>query len=116
LIPSVTVSTPTGPPGDDAFWRRPEREDPSRPDVGSSPAAPEPAPPYAGPPRADPPPYGWRPPLLAQPPQPRELPEQDQDALDQAESSARTVTYGISMVAGAILLIVTCLLCSRLLF
>jgi hypothetical protein len=41
---------------------------------------------------------------------------QDETAIDEAEDSARTLTYGIGMVAGAILLIVMCLLCSRLLF
>jgi hypothetical protein len=38
------------------------------------------------------------------------------DAIDEAEGSARTLTYGIGMVAGAIALILMCLLCSRLLF
>jgi hypothetical protein len=116
LIPSVTVSAPTGPPDDDAFWRRPEQQDPTGPDAGpATPVQPTP-PPYAGPPPGAPPPPGWRPPLVQQPPAPRSLPEQDVVALDEAEGSARTVTYGIGMVAGAILLIVMCLLCSRLLF
>jgi hypothetical protein len=44
------------------------------------------------------------------------MPEQDPVALDEAESSARTVTYGVGLVAAAILVIVMCLLCSRLLF
>jgi hypothetical protein len=44
------------------------------------------------------------------------MPSQDEVALDEAEGSARTITYGIGMLAGAILLIVMCLLCSRLLF
>jgi hypothetical protein len=38
------------------------------------------------------------------------------DAIEEAEGSARTLTYGIGMVAGAISLILMCLLCSRLLF
>ncbi len=85
--------------------------------MGRPAATPQPAlPPYAGPPRADPPPPGWRPPVVAQPPPPRALPVQDETAIDEAEDSARTLTYGIGMVAGAILLIVMCLLCSRLLF
>ncbi len=111
----MTVSAPTGPGDDDAFWRRPEQADPSRPEADRPTAAPQPAP-YAGPPRAAPPPSGWRPPTVAQPPLPRALPTQDEAAIDEAESSARTLTYGIGMVAGAILLIVMCLLCSRLLF
>jgi hypothetical protein len=51
-----------------------------------------------------------------EPAPPRELPPQDHAELDTAEQSARTVTYGIGMVAGAILLIVMCALCSRVLF
>lgn len=71
---------------------------------------------YAGPPPTVPPPPGWRPPLEIQPPPPRELPPQDHEELDAAEQSARTITYGVGMVAGAILLIVICALCSRILF
>jgi hypothetical protein len=33
-----------------------------------------------------------------------------------AERGARTLTLGIGMIAGAIVLILTCLLCSRVLF
>jgi hypothetical protein len=54
--------------------------------------------------------------VVSQPPPPRSLPEQDEAELDEAETSARTVTYGIGMVAGAVLVIVVCLLCARLLF
>jgi hypothetical protein len=43
------------------------------------------------------------------------LPPQDLSALDSAEDSARTLTYGIGMLGGAIVLVVMCLLCSRLL-
>jgi hypothetical protein len=51
-----------------------------------------------------------------QPAPPRQLPTQNHPELDMAEQSARTVTYGIGMVAGAIVLIVVCALCSRILF
>jgi hypothetical protein len=44
------------------------------------------------------------------------MPAQDIDALDEAEGSARTVTYGIGLVAGAIALVLMCLLCARVLF
>jgi len=71
---------------------------------------------YTGPPKSVPPPPGWRPPVEYEPAPPRELPPQDHAELDTAEQSARTVTYGIGMVAGAILLIVMCALCSRVLF
>ncbi|GGK83673.1 hypothetical protein GCM10012284_17240 [Mangrovihabitans endophyticus] len=41
------------------------------------------------------------------------MPGQDMDALDDAEGSARTVTYGVGLVAGAIVLLLMCLLCAR---
>ena len=108
----MNVSTPTGVP-DDEYWRRPDAE-------ASHPPTPRPAPnpaaPYTGPPRTDPPPPDWRPPTVAQPPPPRSMPGQDMDALDEAEGSARTVTYGVGLVAGAIALILTCLLCARAIF
>ncbi|PRX24426.1 hypothetical protein CLV67_102201 [Actinoplanes italicus] len=44
------------------------------------------------------------------------MPPQDFEALDEAEGSARTVTYGVGLVAGAIALIVVCLLCARVVF
>jgi hypothetical protein len=51
-----------------------------------------------------------------QPLPPRQLPAQDPAGIDQSERSARTMTYGVGMIAGAVLLILTCLLCSRLIF
>jgi hypothetical protein len=53
---------------------------------------------------------------MQQPPPPRVLPAQDMDALDESERSARTVTYGLGLVAGAIALILMCLLCARAIF
>lgn len=111
----MSVSAPNGVPDDDAFWQRPA------PDSDSSPPAPpaaagKPAPDYPGPPRTDPPPAQWRPPLISQPPPPRSLPAQDMDALDENERSARTVTLGVGMVAGAIAVILMCLLCARAIF
>ena len=44
------------------------------------------------------------------------MPPQNLDALDEAEGSARTVTYGIGLVAAAIAVILMCLLCARILF
>ena len=110
----MNVSTPTGVP-DDEYWQRPDPGyEASRPAPPTP--APDPTPPYTGPPRTDPPPAGWRPPTVAQPPPPRSMPGQDIDALDEAEGSARTVTYGVGLVAGAIALILMCLLCARALF
>ncbi|WP_412753088.1 translation initiation factor 2 [Krasilnikovia sp. M28-CT-15] len=102
------MSAPTG-NEDDAYWRRPAQEpEQAHPDRAAS--GPQP---YPGPPRMDPPPPYWRPPTVAQPPPPRAMPAQDMDALDEQEGSARTVTYGVGLVAGAIGLILMCLLCAR---
>lgn len=109
----MNVSSPTGVPDDDAYWQRPDPDSPAPP---STTPEPEPSPGYQGPPRQSVPSPNWRPPTIAQPPPPRALPPQDMDALDDAEGSARTVTYGIGMVAGAIALVLMCLLCARLLF
>lgn len=51
-----------------------------------------------------------------QPADPRALPAQNHAEIDAQEQSARTVTYGVGLVAGAILLIVLCALCGRALF
>ena len=111
----MNVSSPTGVPDDNAYWQRP---DPSAaPDPAHEPAeAPKPTDRYKGPPRPGPPSPHWRPPTIAQPPPPRAMPAQDMDALDEAEGSARTVTYGVGLVAGAIALILLCLLCARVIF
>jgi hypothetical protein len=95
-------------------WRRPEPS--GEPPVGPPAVPPPAAPPYGGPPRSQPPPHGWRPPYVIRAGDPRELPAQDAAGLDRAERGARTLTLGIGMIAGAVTLIVTCLLCSRLLF
>lgn len=114
LVASIGVSSPTGPSDEDAFWRRPDGPEPEPP--FAQPAGPPAPPPYTGPPKSAPPPAGWRPPFVAESPAARELPPQDKAALDEAERSARTLTYGVGMVAGALALVAMCLLCSRLLF
>lgn len=105
----------TGVPDDDAYWQRP--------DAGAAPSWPErrepaagPVPEYPGPPRAEPPPGTWHPPIVPQPPAPRQMPAQDMDELDEAEGAAKTVTYGVGLVAAAIAVILMCLLCGRLIF
>ncbi|WJK40855.1 translation initiation factor 2 [Solwaraspora sp. WMMA2056] len=106
-------------PAPDAYWRRPDPSsdgpaDDAGPGRGAPPA---PAvPPYPGPPVGAPPPPGWRPPLVVNPAPPGALPPQDTAAVDSAERSARTVTYGVGMIAAAVMIILTCLLCSRLIF
>jgi len=54
--------------------------------------------------------------VLVQPPPPRRLPPQDIDRLETDERRARTLTYGVGMVAGAVLFVVMCLLCARVVF
>ncbi|HEU4421148.1 MAG TPA: hypothetical protein VFR67_01255 [Pilimelia sp.] len=131
-------------PGDNdhAYWRRPATEagdaapGPAAPDAGGpggtppgtaqppGPAQPartaQPAgaaqPAYTGPPPTEPPPPGYRTPHLIRPAPPRTLPAQDLAGLDEAERAGRTLTLGIGMIAGAVVLILGCLLCSRVLF
>ncbi len=110
----MNVSAPTG-RGDDDYWRRPD-EEAAAPEPTTEPARQAGPAPYQGPPPTAPPPGGWRPPFVAEPQPPRALPPQDLAAIDAAERSARTVTYGIGMVAGALILVAMCLVCSRLLF
>jgi len=106
---------PIAPPGGGPSpWRRPPGPpDEARPQPVARPTGP---PAYAGPPVGQPPPHGWQPPVVVRAPDPRELPAQDLAGIDVAERSARTLTLGIGMIAGAVTLIGTCLLCSRLLF
>jgi hypothetical protein len=107
------VSSPS-PLDDEAQWRRPAEGSPSL-----SPPAPPPARnsvAYGGPPPTTPPPAGWRPPLVVQAPPPRALPFQDLPRLAEAEQRARTVTYGIAMVSGAIMIVLMLVLCGRALF
>jgi len=68
---------------------------------------------YQGPPPTIPPPSGWRTPRVVEPPAPRQLPIQDHQQLDEDEARARTLTQGIGIIAGAILLIVLFALCGR---
>jgi hypothetical protein len=63
-----------------------------------------------------PPPYAWQPAHVVEPAPPRSLPVQDHPAIDADEARARTLTYGLAAVAGAVLLIVLCALCGRTLF
>jgi hypothetical protein len=103
--------------GDDLQWRRPAEGGGPAPGRPPEPhpgvAAPGAPPPYTGPPRNTAPDPNWRPRIVVQPPPPRELPEQDLAALDADEREARTLTYGIGLVAGAILLVVLLILCGR---
>ncbi|MFI7597048.1 translation initiation factor 2 [Actinoplanes sp. NPDC049681] len=108
----MNVSAPTG-SDDDAYWQRPES---GAEPFGADSPAPAPKPAYEGPPHPPPPSPQWRPPIVSEPPPPRTMPPQDMDALDESEGAARTMTYGVGLVAGAIALIVMCLLCARAIF
>jgi hypothetical protein len=51
-----------------------------------------------------------------QPAPPRRLPAQNHGAIDDDEAKARTLTRGLGLLVGAILLILLCALCGRVLF
>jgi hypothetical protein len=115
----------TGRADDDAFWRRPAESTPQGPTPGADTpygATPAPGieakgpPEYSGPPPTVAPPPGWRLPTVAKPAPARTLPVQDAAELDAEEQVARTLTYGVAMVASAIMLVVLLLICGRLLF
>jgi hypothetical protein len=113
------MTTPSDESPDDGFWRRPAEPPAGTPTspprtAGPPPEVGSPPPVYPGPPPSAPPPPEWRPPVHLQAPPPRQLPAQDLPALDAQEASARTMTYGIGLIAGAVLLVVVCVLCSRL--
>ncbi|WP_041832931.1 hypothetical protein [Actinoplanes sp. N902-109] len=110
----MNVSAPTG-PDDDTYWKRPDSA-PRRFGADRPASTPEPKPVYEGPPKPPPTSPHWRPPVVSHPPPPRSMPAQDKAALDEAEGSARTMTYGVGLVAGAIALILMCLLCARIVF
>ncbi|MFG2099261.1 hypothetical protein ACGFJ5_01535 [Micromonospora echinaurantiaca] len=115
------MTTPSSGSFPDDQWRRPDagaEGSPTQPPATpSGPAHPPPtAAGYAGPPPTVPPPAGWRPPVHLQPPPPRPLPPQDMVGLDAAEQRAQRVTWGVGVVAGVVLVVLCCLLCSRVLF
>jgi hypothetical protein len=53
---------------------------------------------------------------VVQPPAPRQLPEQDHVTLDQQEHTARTITSGVGLIGGAVMLLLLLVLCGRWLF
>lgn len=63
-----------------------------------------------------PPAGGWRPQHVVEPAPPRRLPPQDHAAIDSDEARARTLTYGIAILAGAVLVVLLCAVCGRVLF
>jgi hypothetical protein len=54
--------------------------------------------------------------VFVEPSTARQLPPQDTTGLDEEERNARTLTYGVGLVAGALMLVALCLLCARVLF
>ncbi len=105
---AVTYDDPNAAP-----WQRPGPDgEPGPASTGAS------LPPsgYSGPPPSVPPPPGWRPPTYVRQPPPPQLAPQDLDKIESQEKDARTVTYGIALVAAAVLVVLSCLLCSRVLF
>jgi hypothetical protein len=114
LVASDGVTTPSGGSTPDDYWRRPGTGGDGAPDQAA--AAPAPASGYAGPPPSVPPPAGWRPPVHLEPAPPRRLPPQDMAGLDAAEQRAQRVTYGFGAAVGVVLVVLVCLLCSRVIF
>ncbi len=100
---------------DNEYWRRPEQDD--NPPGGAASALPGPGrPTYGGPPPSSPPPTGWRPEHIVEPLPPRLLPAQDHALIDNEEARARTLSTGIAIVAGALIVILLCAVCGRNLF
>jgi hypothetical protein len=58
----------------------------------------------------------WQPQRIVLPPPPRILPEQDHETIDADEARARTLTYGIGILAAVVGTLLLCALCGRLLF
>ncbi|SCG43877.1 hypothetical protein GA0070613_1150 [Micromonospora inositola] len=135
LVASDGVTTPSGASPGDEFWRRPPDQPPtdgtSQPtagQVGAGAGGPMAGPGpgaagagagpggYTGPPPTVPPPPGWRPPVHVQVPPPRQLPPQDMAGMDSAEQQAQRLTYGVGVVAAVVLVLLVCLLCSRVIF
>lgn len=96
---------------DEQQWRRPAVQQES-----AAPPVPPSDPVYTGPPRTDAAAATWRPRTVLQVPPARQLPPQDDAVIDAHEHQARTVTYGVGMIAGAVALIVLIVLCGRVLF
>jgi hypothetical protein len=127
LVASDGVTTPSGTSPPDDYWRRPVPDEPADPPghraVGATGAGTDPtagqagrAGSYAGPPPTTPPPPGWRPPVHLQVAAPRHLPPQDMADMDGAEQRAQRLTWSIGAVAGVVLVLLVCLLCSRAIF
>jgi hypothetical protein len=96
---------------DEQQWRRPApgHEPPPPPAKPTEPV-------YTGPPRTDAAAATWRPKTVLQLPPPHRLPPQDDGVIDRREHQARTVTYGVGMIAGAVAIVVLIVLCGRVLF
>jgi hypothetical protein len=54
--------------------------------------------------------------VVAEPPPPGTLPEQDHERIDVEEQAARTLTTGIGLVVGAVCLVLLLILCARAVF
>ncbi|MCG5459164.1 hypothetical protein PSH03_004931 [Micromonospora sp. PSH03] len=121
--PTGPTNPPTSGPSDPPRNEQASPASTGRPPSGNAgppPAGPAPAggtaSGYSGPPPSVPPPAGWRPPVHLQAAPPRQLPPQDMAELDAAEQRSQRVTYGFGAAAGVVLLVLLCLLCSRVIF
>jgi hypothetical protein len=111
--PSESMSRPQP----DESWARPDTWS-SHPGATTPTVPPDPPPPsrpiYTGPPPTTMPPPDWRPATVLAVPPPDLLPPQRDDVIDAAEAQARTVTYGVGMIAGAVVLILLAVICGRI--
>jgi hypothetical protein len=71
---------------------------------------------YTPPPPTVAPPAGWRPPQVANPPAPRQLPPQHHAEIDAAEESARALTRTVGIITAVVLVFLLMLVCGRLIF
>jgi len=89
----------------DAVWRRPAASSDPADQPATEPRPDAAKPTYTGPPPTRRPPQAVPAPLIQPLPPPRELPPQDHDEIDAEEQQARMVTYGVSIVAGVLTLL-----------
>ncbi|CAM3495285.1 hypothetical protein [Stackebrandtia soli] len=68
---------------------------------------------YTGPPTNVRPPAGWKVPEVVRVAPPRELPEQDPAAINEAETRATTLTYGMGILFGSLMLVVLIVVLAR---
>jgi hypothetical protein len=98
-----------------ADWAELDRQRPSKVAVRPAGAGERVGAGYSPPPRTTPPPTDWRPTWVAPTVAPRDLPQQDHEAIDAAERQASRVSVAIAGVASIVLAVMFAVLCGQLL-